>query len=118
MSSVRWASDVVELSGTDPQQLWLVPTNKRVRITKIFIYNADSADHVVTIMRQNLIDSTTKQLLPGIKVAAGSTKILTEDEIPAETVSSSPTIPYAVVAKLDAAVSANNVQIQVEFEES
>lgn len=115
--SNRWASDVVELSDTTPQQLWVVPSGKRARITKIFIYNADSADHVVTISRLNLIDNSTKQIMPGIKVAAGSTKILTEDEIPAESVSSSDTTLYAIVAALEAAVSSNNVQVQIEVEE-
>jgi hypothetical protein len=114
----RHSSGVVQLSGTTPTQLWVVPTNRKARITKIMIYNADTADHVVTLYKVNVADPTdSAQILPSIPVPTGQLKTLTEDEIPDEWVSSTSNTVYMIAAAIDAAVTANNVQIIIEVEE-
>lgn len=112
---VRHSSGLKSLSGTSAVELWKVTINRRARITKVIIYNADSADHVVYLGKYD--GTTSTQLLPGIKVATGANVILTEDQIPAEYIYSTSDTQLSWAAWLDAAVTSTNVEIIIEVEE-
>lgn len=105
------------VSGTTPVILYVVKPMSKVRINQVMIYNADSANHVVTIAAAKLnadgsIDTNAmKPLLPGIPVAASA---LFNDQVPEAEVASSQTEIYAVVAYLDAAAS-TPVQVAVNI---
>lgn len=112
---VRHTSGLKSLSGITPVELWKVTIDRSAHITKIMITNPDSADHIVYL---GSYDGTTfTQLLPGIKVLAGQTVTLSEDEIPSEKIYSTSDTQLSWAAKLDTAVTANNVEIAVEVEE-
>ncbi len=112
---VRHSSGLKTVSGTDPVELWKVGINRSARITKVIIYNPDSADHVVYLGKYD--GTTFTQLLPGIKVLAGETIVLGEDDIPAERVYSTSSTQYSWAAKLEASVASNNVEVSIEVDE-
>lgn len=112
---VRHTSGLKTLSGTTPVELWKVTIDREARITKIMINNPDTADHTVYL---GSYDGTTfTQLLPGIKVLAGQTITLSEDEIPAEKISSTSTTQLSWAGKLDSAITSSDVEINIEVEE-
>jgi len=117
----RHTSGWKEISGTDPVELWRVTVNRKARLVKIMIYNRDTTDHYVEFGE---IDPTTSPVtwvstkLPRIPVLAGQMVVLSEEDIPSEYVVSKDTSTIrSWAAKLDAAVSANNVEVSVEVEE-
>ena len=112
---VRHSSGLKTLSGTDPTELWKVTIDRSARLTKVIIYNADSADHIVYLGSYD--GTTATQLLPGIVVSAGSNVTLKEEELPAVSVYSDSDTQRSWAAWLDAAVTANNVEINIEVEE-
>jgi len=112
---VRHSSGLKTLSGTDATELWKVTINRSARLTKVIIYNPDSADHVVYLGSYD--GATATQLLPGIKVLSGQTVTLAEDELPNIRVYSDSSTQYSWAGWLDAAVTANNVEISIEVDE-
>lgn len=112
---VRHSSGLKTLSGTSPTTLWTTSIDRSSRITKITIYNPDTADHTVYIGKYD--GTTFTQVFPGIKVLAGETVILNEEDIPAEKTYSTKNKQYSWAAKLEASVTANNVEITIEVEE-
>lgn len=111
----RHTSGLKTLSGTTPVELWKVTIDRSARITKIMINNPDTADHTVYLGSYD--GSTFTQLLPGIKVLAGQTVTLSEDDIPAEKIYSTSTSQLSWAGKLEASVTSNNVEINIEVEE-
>ena len=116
---IRIVTDIVELSGTDPVELYrcLPPYNKFV-IKKLTIYNPDTADHTVILGEYDTTSSSWSEDKLVYKVLAGQTIVLGEDDIPFDHVMT--TNPSSAIlawaAKLGEAVSANNVKIKAEFE--
>lgn len=122
MVGLRVGSPVLAVSGTTNVLAIVIPPLRKARLTKLMIYNPDSIDHVVyvTYGKFDIATSTFTeegQLLPGIVVRAGQNVILTEEDIPESYVESLDTEIRAVAVKLGEAVSANNVQVQIEIEE-
>ena len=116
---IKVTSDIVELSDTTPTTLISCSEEKRKYVMKkIYIYNPDTSDHVVTIGEYNTTSVSWVKDKYVFKVAAGEEKIITEDEIPVDYVmtSDASTAAKAWAAKLDAAVAANNVKIKIEIE--
>jgi len=112
---VRHTSGLKTLSGTTPVELWKVTIGRSARIAKIMINNPDTSDHIVYL---GSYDGTTfTQLLPGIKVLAGQTITLSEDEIPSEKIYSTSTSQLSWAGKLDSAVASSNVEVNIEVEE-
>ena len=116
---IKVSTDLIDVSGTDPVVLYsaMPPYNKFI-IKKLIIYNQDTADHEVTIGEY---DTTTPAWIKDkliTKVAAGETKELPEDKLPADFVMTTDpaTAILAWAAKLDAAVTANPVKVKAEFQ--
>lgn len=116
---IKVSSDLKDVAGTSPVTLVACSIEKRKYILKkVYIYNADSADHVVTIGSYDSTGASWGADKLVVPVAAGEKVILTEDEIPTDFVmttdSSSALMAWA--AKLDASVTANNVKVKIETE--
>ena len=112
---VRHSSGLKTLSGTDATELWKVTIDRSARLTKVVIYNPDSADHVVYLGSYD--GTTATQLMPGIRVLSGETVVLTEDDLPATIIYSDSDTQRSWAGWLDAAVTANNVEITIEVDE-
>ena len=112
----RKTTQVVEIDDTGVAVL-TVPPLRKAAIRKLMIYNADSSDHTVLI--GNIVNGNTgtfKQLLPAIKVAAGSTLVLGESELPGAETGSTETDIAAIYARTGEAITANRVQLVLEIE--
>ena len=112
-------SPLVEVSGTTPEVIFqCMPPYMKYIIRKLIIYNKDSADHEIVLGAYNTTVSSWSEDKLIYKVAAGETLILTEKELPKDFVMTSDpaTAIMAWAAKLDAAVTANNVYVKAEFE--
>ena len=118
MAGVRHSSGLKELSGTTAVALWKVTVGRGARLVKIVIYNPDTADHTVEIGELDVNGNWVAAKLPKIPVLSGQMVVLEEKDIPNEKVYSKDTSNIKQWgARLEAAVSANNVQIEVEVEE-
>ena len=116
---IKVSSNLEDVAGTSPVTLVTCSIEKRKYILKkVYIYNADSADHVVTIGSYDTTGASWGADKLVVPVPAGEKVILTEDEIPTDFVmttdSSSALMAWA--AKLDADVTANNVKVKIETE--
>ena len=112
----RKATQVAEIDDTGATLLTVPPLRKAV-IRKIMIYNADSADHTIVIGSiTNGDPSTFTQLLPAIKVGAGSSLVLSEQEVPGAETGSTETSIASIYARTGEAISANKVQLVLEIE--
>ena len=118
------SSAVVSLSGTTAVALWVASLNRKAKLRKILIYNADTADAVVEIGEADYSPSTgaatwSSQKLPAIPVASGAMVTLGPNDIPEDSVyTSDASSPKCWAARLQAAVTANPVQIKIEVEEA
>ena len=116
---IKVTSDLEDVAGTTPVTLVTCSIEKRKYvIKKIYIYNPDTADHVVTIGSYDTTGTSWDADKLPVPVAAGEKVILKEDEIPTDFVmtTDSSTAVMAWAAKLEAAVTANNVQVKIETE--
>ena len=119
IKKIKVTSGLKEVSGTDPVTLVTCSIEKRKYVLKkIYIYNPDTADHVVTIGSYDALGTSWDADKLPVPVAAGEKVILTEDEIPTDFVMTkdSSTALMAWAAKLEGAVTANNVQVKIETE--
>jgi len=116
---IRVVTDLIELAGTDPVELYrcLPPYNKFI-IKKLTIHNPDTVDHTVIIGEYNVSTASWSKDKLIYKVLAGQTIVLGEGDIPFDYVMTvdPATAILAWAAKLGEAVSANNVKIKAEFE--
>lgn len=113
---IRHASPVVDVSGTSPVDLWKVTVNRKAKLTKVVIYNADTADHKVELGEYDGTMFVAK--LPPIPVLAGQLVVLEESDLPSAYVASSDTQNLKRwAARLEAGVTSSNVKVQIEVEE-
>ena len=122
MTGVRYAYGPTEIDDTGTY-IYIIPVERKSRVTKIMIYNPDSADHTLLIGSVNVTSSgpdptTFSQVLPDIKVLSGDNVVLTEDEIPILKINSTSTSPKAWYVKTGEAITASKVKIAIEFEEN
>ena len=112
-------SPLVEVSGTTPEVIFTcMPPYLKYIIRKLTIYNKDSADHEVILGAYNTTAPSWSEDKLIYKVLAGQIITLGPDDLPEDFVMTSDpaTAIMAWAAKLDAAVTANNVYIKAEFE--
>lgn len=113
---VKVITDLKDLSDTTPVVLYeCKPTNIKFVIKKLYIYNQDTDDHVVTLGSYNTTAATwdTDKLI--VPVPAGSKVELGPNDIPNDFVWTTGSAIMAWAAKLAATVTANNVKIKAEF---
>ena len=111
-------TDLTDVPGTDPVVLYTcMPPYNKFALNKIYIYNKDSADHEVTLGAYDTTGASWSEDKLIVKVTAGSTVILGPDDLPRDFVMTSDpsTAIMAWAAKLDAAVTANNVKVKLEL---
>ena len=116
---IKAVSDLTDVNGTDPVELYrCLPAYVKFIISKIFIYNRDTADHEVYLGEYDTTNTTWNKDKFIIKVLAGQIITLTKDDLPEDFVMT--TDPNSAVlswaAKLDAAVTANAVKVKIELE--
>ena len=114
---VKYISPIVDVTGTTAVEVARAqPTNRKFIPVKIMLYNADTADHVVTLGSYNITSGSWDEDKLVIKVLAGQMLILNEEDIPADFVMT--TDPNNALmgwyAKLDASAT-NPVKVKVEF---
>ena len=82
---IKVTSDLEDVAGTTPVTLVTCSIEKRKYvIKKIYIYNPDTADHVVTIGSYDTTGTSWDEDKLPVPVAAGEKVILKEDEIPTD----------------------------------
>ena len=116
---IKAVSDLIDVNGTDPVELYrCLPPYVKFVMTKIMIYNQDTADHEVTIGSYDTTGASWGSDKYIIKVAAGEMITLSKDDIPEDFVMT--TDPSSAImawaAKLEGAITANAVKIKVELE--
>lgn len=110
----------VDNNGTP---VYIIPVERKSRVTKIMLYNTDTDDHTIEIGSVDITttgpDPTSFNLvIPPIKVPAGTNVTLTEDQIPALSIKSTTTSPKAWFVRTGEAISSGNVIVALEFEEN
>jgi len=111
-------TDLIDVSGTDPKVLYTcMPPYNKFTLHKVYIYNKDSEDHEVILGAYDTTGASWSQDKLILKVTAGSTVILGPDDLPRDFVMTTDpsTAIMAWAAKLDAAVTANNVKVKLEL---
>jgi len=111
-------TDLVDVPGTDPVVLYTcMPPYNKFALHKVYIYNKDSTDHEVILGAYNTSESSWSKDKVIYKVTAGSTLILGPDDVPRDFIMTTDpsTAIMAWAAKLDAAVTANNVKVKLEL---